>query len=537
MANKQLFANDHLAPTAVNAAGGAAYAMTDEHALAQLAAVGTFHDGFYATAAKQLADFRSRCAKASPTWLAKLAVCSRRRFRMKDMPVALLLELVQRDPALARRIFPAVVDNGKQLRTLASMLRSGAFGRKSFNGCLRALSRKWFAVRSEDQLLHAMVGADPSMRDLLRMIRPKPADDARASLYAWMAGKPKEGAPLPPLVDLYERFKAADDEGQAELLAKLPFRTDMLAGLLKGGAGWKALGRKMAPMALRMNLNSLARHGAFDDQEFVQEVAAKLAAPEAAQAGQQPHQWFAAYKALDPKVPAAVKQALSHAADRDAGTEAAIGKTLLLAVDVSGSMSQPVHGDNRGKTSCNDAAAVMAAAFLRRNPDSVVVTFDTTAKTMAVDAGDTLLSLASRFSFAGGGTSCSAPFRHALAALGDRQFDGAVLLSDEESWVDAASKRGTGTMNAWRKFAQAHHARQPRLACVDLAANSANVADSRDRSILNVGGFGEATLGLVARFLARDESTVSRSGPAPDLFVELVDGTGIPDDEAADDDS
>ena len=43
---------------------------------------------------------------------------------------------------------------------------------------------------------------------------------------------------------------------------------------------------------------------------------------------------------------------------------------------------------------CVDVAALFAAAILRRNPDSVVIPFDTQAYHAQVDPGDTILSLA-----------------------------------------------------------------------------------------------------------------------------------------------
>jgi 60 kDa SS-A/Ro ribonucleoprotein len=45
---------------------------------------------------------------------------------------------------------------------------------------------------------------------------------------------------------------------------------------------------------------------------------------------------------------------------------------------------------------CVDVAALFAAAILRRNPDSVVIPFDTQAYKVRVDPGDTILSLSER---------------------------------------------------------------------------------------------------------------------------------------------
>ena len=61
MANKNLFSSKtkHLPrATAVNEAGGLAYALAPKHALAQIAATGCFGTAFYATAESQLTQVK-----------------------------------------------------------------------------------------------------------------------------------------------------------------------------------------------------------------------------------------------------------------------------------------------------------------------------------------------------------------------------------------------------------------------------------------------------------------------------------------------
>ena len=108
-------------------------------------------------------------------------------------------------------------------------------------------------------------------------------------------------------------------------------------------------------------------------------------------------------------------------------------------LDVSGSMASPVTGHRRRgattKMRCVDAAALFAAAILRRNPDSVIEPFDTKAYNVRLDPNDSILSLAERLAKYGGGTDCSLPLREANSRLRERRFAGAVLVSDTENWV------------------------------------------------------------------------------------------------------
>ena len=70
--------------------------------------------------------------------------------------------------------------------------------------------------------------------------------------------------------------------------------------------------------------------------------------------------------------------------------------------------------------------------ILRRNPDSVVVPFDTRAYQVRVDPADSILSLAERLAqFGGGGTDCSIPLHEAATTHARRAFAGIVLAGRE----------------------------------------------------------------------------------------------------------
>src|ERR1700736_4382829 len=157
MANKNLFQSlTSLLPraTARNEEGAPAYRLPAKHALAQLAATGCFNGAFYASAADQLDTLRALVAELEDNaFLAKLTIYSRERALMKDMPAALLVMLSKRDPQLAQRAFDRVVDNGRVLRTLLQMIRSGQFGRKSLSASLQRAFQRWLNSASVEKLL------------------------------------------------------------------------------------------------------------------------------------------------------------------------------------------------------------------------------------------------------------------------------------------------------------------------------------------------------------------------------------------------
>src|SRR4029077_10808439 len=230
-------------------------------------------------------------------------------------------------------------------------------------------------------------------------------------------------------------------DAQVAILSRLHARWDLLADSAQGTAAWMSIARNMGPQALRMNLNTLVRHGVFADSQMVDYVARRLAdADEIRRSRQFPYQFLSAYLHVTDDVPQKIKAALHQAAETACGNVPELAGPVVIGLDVSGSMSQPVTGNRgRGATSkmrCVDVAALFAAAILRRNPESVVIPFDTAAYQAEVDRRDSILSLAQRLAaYGGGGTDCSLPLAKANRELRTRTFVGCVLVSDNESWV------------------------------------------------------------------------------------------------------
>jgi 60 kDa SS-A/Ro ribonucleoprotein len=524
MANKSLFSSlKSFLPRADarNEAGGRAYRLAPKHALAQLAATGCFNGAYYAEAEQQLAALLALVAEVDDNlFLAKLAVYSRERAFLKDMPAALLVILSRRDPALFRRAFARVVDNGRVLRTMFQMIRSGQLGRKSLSYALQCAFQRWLNAASVGQLLSASIGNDPSLRDVLRLARPTPADNARRALFGWLTGKdvekwaPATLADLPEEVGALAAYRAAETEAeQVAVLERSRFRWDLLADAARGPAVWKAIARQMGPQALRMNLNTLLRHGVFEDAEMAGYVAGRIADEDEIRRSRQfPYQFFAAHLNAEEAVPTPVKAALEQAAAIACGNVPALPEPVVIGLDVSGSMSSPVTGfRGRGATSkvrCVDAAALFAAALLRCTPGSVIVQFDTQAHVVEGDADEPILALAARLSrYGGGGTNCSLPLAEANTRLAGRPFGGCVLVSDMESWVGAGRHGSTGVMTQWQAFVGAQARLHgpawsgPKLVCINLQAYATAQAPERS-DVLNVGGFSDAVFQVVTSFIA-----------------------------------
>jgi len=480
---------------AVNSAGAPAYALSPRHQLAQYAATGCLNATYYANAETQLASVLALCEQVDAAFIAQAAVYLRERGYMKDMPALLVAVLAAQGADEFKPAFARVIDNGKMLRNVVQILRSGAAGRKSLGSRPKKLVQQWLNNASEAQLLAAAVGTSPSLADVVKMVHPKPAAPWRAAFFAWLIGRPYAAADLPPLTAAFEAYK----KDRTQPLPDVPFQ--MLSALDLSTREWAQIACRAGWQMVRMNLNTFARHGVFEIDGMSARIADKLRDPEAiANAGVFPYQLMAARQAASAAVPAAIHLALDAALETALANVPAIAGRVVVCADVSGSMHSPVTGKRGTATSvmrCIDVAGLVAAAMLRKNPDALVIPFENDVVACQLYPGDTVMTNAAKLAaLGGGGTNCSAP----LVWLNERQVDAelVVFVSDNESWIDARP-RATATVQAWTAFKRRNP--QARLVCIDCVPNATMQAAERE-DILNVGGFSDDVFRIISAFAA-----------------------------------
>ena len=144
---------------------------------------------------------------------------------------------------------------------------------------------------------------------------------------------------------------------------------------------------------------------------------------------------------------------------------------------------------------------------MRRNPDSIVVPFDTRAYKTKIDPMDSILSVSARLAkYCGGGTDCSLPLAEANSTYRNRAFAGIVLVSDNESWVRKGRYGSTAVMTEWQKFVKNQQRMgndSPKLVCIDIQPYGTTQAPERS-DILNIGGFSDAVFNVVSAFMNDD---------------------------------
>lgn len=515
MANQTIFASQATKNKLIsNQAGGRAFQLDHRQALAQLAATGTLNHTFYQNAQAQLEQVLALTQNIDATFIAKTAVYTRKNNHMKDMPVLLLAILSQLDQNLFKAVFPLVIDNGKQLRNFVQIMRSGAIQRKSLGSLPKKMINQWLINASDNQLLSANIGNQPSLADVLKMTHPKPKDANQDAFFAYILGKKYELEQLPLKVQVLEKFR----QGLTQDVPDLPMQ--LLTNLSLSAQQWAEIAKNGGWQMLRMNLNTFTRHGVFEIEGMDNVIANKLQDQDMIRKSRVlPYQLMATWAALDDAVPQIVRQALEQVMQAALENVPRLTGRVVVAVDVSGSMASPVTGYRKGATSklcCVDVASLFACALKQVNPDIEIMPFDTQLHSLNIVEHESDASLLGRLkqvfsgnktrsifevakqfaALGGGGTNCSIPLKR--LNRDQTAVDLMIYFSDNESWADQLrTQHKTGMLYEWDILKQrCPHAK---LVCVDLQPYTHTQAPERADTI-NIGGFSDEVFRLIDLF-------------------------------------
>lgn len=515
MANKNLFnsrANTTASCNAINNAGGKAYSLVSKAALAQYAMTGCFNNTFYVSDKNQLQNVLELCNKVDAEFIAKLAVYSREQGLMKDMPAVLTAVLSKKDPVLFSKIFNKTINNPKILRTFVQVMRSGAIGRKSLGSKPKKLIQQYLESLTDEQLFKADIGNNPSLKDIIKMVHPKPSSQSRNALYSYLINKNTDSNDLNTIIKVYENFK----KNGSGHIPNVPFQ--MLTSLPLTKDHWKQIASYATWNQVRMNLNTFARHSVFEDNQIVNKLATKLADKnQVLNAKVLPFALYTAYKASHQNVPVEISNALHDAAEHALENIPTFNGKVYVMVDVSGSMQYPITGFSTSRTTCVDVAAVFASAILRKNPSAEVIPFDIDVHiNHSLNPRDSIMTNVNKLAtFGGGGTSCS----KALEYVNNNNSNGdlVIYISDNESWMDSSAySNSTLTMLEWKKF----KSRNPyaKLVNIDIQPNR-NTQTPNQKDILNIGGFSDNIFDVIEKF--------TKFGNNERLWVNLIESVTL----------
>jgi 60 kDa SS-A/Ro ribonucleoprotein len=414
------------------------------------------------------------------------------------------------------------------LEALPQVARTGThlfqfvFFVEGFRGWGRSLRRavgRWYAAQPVDALAYQAVKyrkrAGVTHRDVLRLAHParrvgagNPAldvSDEHARLFEWIVrGGETDG--LPALVEGFARAQEAATPRQTAALVReygLP-REALQPEHLTSPEVWTALLEDMPMTALIRNLATMTRVGVLDpgsdgtatavaqlgDAERISRarvhpiaVLAALRTYASGHGARGRGEWNPVREIVD---------ALDAAFYTAFGNVEATSKRLLLALDVSGSMTWGRVAGVPGLTP-RDASAALALVTAATEERYEIVGFTDGLTPLAISPRqrlDDAVRAVSDLPF--GGTDCALPMLYARARK--REIDTFVIYTDSETWAGDIHPA-----QALRDYRCASGI-DVRLVVVGMVSNGFSIADPADPGMLDVVGFDTATPQLVSDF-------------------------------------
>jgi len=411
---------------------------------------------------------------------------------------------------------------------------------EGFRGWGRSLRRavgRWYASQPVDALAYQAVKyrrrEGVTHRDLLRLSHPAQSvsagnptlavSDAHRALFEWIV-RGGEAAGLPRLVEGYMRAQAAATPKEAAELVReyrLP-REALRPEHLTSADVWEALLDDMPMTALVRNLATMTRVGVIArGSDGTARAAAQLGDAERIRRARvhpiallvAQRTYAAGHGLLGRTTWVAVREvvdALDAAFYTAFANVEPTGKRLLLALDVSGSMSWGSIAGVPGLTP-RDASAALALVTAATEERYEVVGFFAGKRGFKAGrrrqwyaGGDGLTPLplsprqrlddavqtVSDLPF--GGTDCALPMLYAQAL--EREVDTFVIYTDSETWAGDVHPA-----QALRDYRRASGI-DARLVVVGMVANGFSIADPADMGMLDVVGFDTATPQLISDF-------------------------------------
>jgi hypothetical protein len=180
------------------------------------------------------------------------------------------------------------------------------------------------------------------------------------------------------------------------------------------------------------------------------------------------------------------------------GTITPTGQRIMVALDVSGSMSSPVLGSKI--LNCRDATVAMALLYLETEKNVNVVAFSAGLTDLCAPSRNQLtrgmtidqaLSVTNGMAFSN--TDCVLPIKHAIEK--NLHVDAFIILTDNETY--APNEHPQSALVRYRVLTGI----QAKLIVIGMTGNCFTIADPTDKNTLNLAGFDTSTPEIASMFL------------------------------------
>lgn len=346
-------------------------------------------------------------------------------------------------------------------------------------------------------------------RDALRLAHPKTQDSSRDGLYRYITGHSDKlaDADWSAYVRVVDAIK---NETNVATIVEAIKRHDLPrevipTEMLSKAEVWEALLEKMPMTAMIRNLATMTRVGLLEPMSKASDVIAErltdgsrlrkarihpiqvLAALNTYQAGRGMRgsgTWTPVQTVVD---------ALDMAFYQTFENVEATGKRVLLALDVSGSMSMGTVGGVVGLTP-RVASAAMALVTAATERNHAIMGFSTTFMPLNISPRqrlDDVVKSMNNLPFSG--TDCALPMVWALEK--NLAFDAFIVYTDNETWHGKIHP--VQALNEYRRKMGI----AAKLIVVAMAGNKFSIADPNDAGMLDIVGFSTDTPNVIADFI------------------------------------
>jgi len=445
------------------------------------------------------------------------------------------------DPALfVLAMASALGDDATRAAALAALGRVARTGThlfhflryaKAFRGWgrgVRSAVARWYTEKSAADLVYQLLKYQArdgwAHRDALRLAHPKAPSTEHDALFrfatrGWeaVAGSEALSTDVGARLEAVQALRHMSPLEAARVIRVYRLTREMVpTELLVHPVVWDALLERMPLGALIRNLGVMSKVGLLTpDAEASRTVAARLRDrgdirrarihPLAVLAALKTYAQGRGMKGAGRWTPVSqVVDALDGAFYLSFANAPSTGKRVMLALDVSGSMTAPVLGMDY--LSCREASAAMALVTAAAEPNHRFVAFTAgsyPSRFVGHGSGLTPLSISPRqrlddvikatSTLPFGGTDCALPMVEALKHRW--AVDAFVVFTDSETWAGAVHP--SQALRAYRERTGI----AAKLVVVAMASNGFSIADPNDAGMLDVVGFDAAAPGVIGEFV------------------------------------
>ncbi|MHB8569669.1 MAG: TROVE domain-containing protein [Metallibacterium sp.] len=341
-------------------------------------------------------------------------------------------------------------------------------------------------------------------RDILRLAHPKSNDDKINNLFKWSVGK-LENPEEEYIRDFLQLQDTKDVKTAIDLIIKHNFTWETVpTELLKSVKIWESLLPAMPLTAMTRNLGRLASLGMLNPFSNNTNLVCKKLSDRDIIVKSRIHPYQLALSLfmynneqgfkgdLTWKSNQQIKDALNNAFMLAFGNVKPTNKNIVLAIDVSGSMTEQIYNS---ALSALDGAAVMALITRQVEPNVEIIAFNTRPITdFSISKSDSLLSVLDKIHRINeGGTDCSIPMKvcNIDKVSGVDSF---IIYTDNETWAGK-----THPYNEFKKY-QSDYNKNCKMINVAMTATKGSIT-ANESDMLEVIGFDVTAPAVISEFI------------------------------------